>query len=244
MARQNNTILNYIKKSVKESFMAEGVVKVFGVWGSPFSRRVELALKLKGVVYEYFEENLSNKSPSLLLYNPVYKKVPVLCHGEKPLAESLVILEYIDEVWTKNPILPQDPFERATARFWAKFIDDKCIMAIWMAFWTKGKEQVKLIEECLENLKTLETALKGKFFGGASIGMVDIAACFIAHWVPALQDVVGLVLLDEEKLPALFKWTEDFMSVSAVRESVPPRERLTAFFNEHKEIFFANKSLY
>ncbi|KAL6009658.1 hypothetical protein ACLOJK_000087 [Asimina triloba] len=163
------------------------------------------------------------------------KTFPTKAHGEKPLAESLVILEYIDEVWTKNPILPQDPYERATARFWAKFIDDKCIKAIWMAFWTKGKEQVKLIEECLENLKTLETALKGKFFGG----WFDRNA----HWVPALQDAVGLVLLDEEKLPALFKWTEDFMSVRVVRESVPPRERLTAFFNEHKEIFFANKSL-
>ncbi|KAL6009651.1 hypothetical protein ACLOJK_000080 [Asimina triloba] len=224
--------------------MAEGVVRVFGAWGSPYSRRVELALKLKGVEYEYFEENLSNKSPSLLLYNPVYKKVPVLCHGEKPLAESLVILEYIDEVWTKNPILPQDPYERATARFWAKFIDDKCMKAIWMALWTKGKEQEKFIEESFENLKTLETALKGKFFGGASIGLVDIAACFIGAWVAALQEVVGIILLDGEKLPALFKWTEDFMSVSVVQKILPPREGLTAFFNEHKEILFAKRSWY
>ncbi|KAL6009650.1 hypothetical protein ACLOJK_000079 [Asimina triloba] len=111
-----------------------------------------------------------------------------------------------------------------------------------MAFWTKGKEQEKLIEESFENLKTLETALKGKFFGGASIGLVDIAACFIGAWVAALQEVVGIILLDGEKLPALFKWTEDFMSVSVVQKSLPPREGLTALFNEHKEILFAKRS--
>ena len=88
--------------------MAEEVM-LFGAWGSPFSRRVEIALKLKGVPFEYIEENVSDdklKSPLLLKYNPIHKKVPVLLHNGKPILESLIILEYIDETWKPNPILP------------------------------------------------------------------------------------------------------------------------------------------
>lgn len=103
------------------------LVQLIGFWGSPFVLSVRWALKLKGIEYEYKEENLLKKSPLLLQCNPVYKKVPVLLHNGKPLVESLVIIEYIDETWKQNPLLPQDPYERAKSRFWAKFAHEKVI---------------------------------------------------------------------------------------------------------------------
>ena len=102
----------------------EGMV-LLDLWVSPFGQRCRIALVEKGVEYEYKEENLSDKSPLLLKMNPIHKKIPVLIHHGKPICESLVIVQYIDEVWSNNPLLPSDPYERAKARFWADFVDKK-----------------------------------------------------------------------------------------------------------------------
>ena len=105
--------------------MADEIV-LLSTWPSMFGTRVRVALAEKGLKYEYKEEDLWNKSPLLLMMNPVHKKIPVLIHNGKPISESMIIVEYIDEVWNhKSPLLPTDPYQRAQARFWADYVDKK-----------------------------------------------------------------------------------------------------------------------
>ncbi|XVE81480.1 hypothetical protein DITRI_Ditri15bG0067700 [Diplodiscus trichospermus] len=196
-------------------------VKLLGMWLSPYSYRVIWALKQKGIAYEYREEDLSNQSPLLLQSNPVHKKIPVLIHGGKPICESSVILEYMEEIWPQNSLLSSDPYERAIARFWIKFADDKICG-------TKGEEQNKAIEESLEMLKTIEEDALGdkKFFGGDNISMVDIAFGGLAYWPGIVEKVVGTNLLEPHRFGRPQAWTKRFMEVPEIKENLPDLRRI------------------
>ncbi|XP_021769781.1 uncharacterized protein LOC110734031 isoform X1 [Chenopodium quinoa] len=88
--------------------------------------------------------------------NPVHKKIPVLIHNGKPVCESLVILEYIDEVWNdkSHNLLPVDPYERARARFWADY-NDKMVSYKWLSrnFLVSSNVAKKLLQEFVEKTK-------------------------------------------------------------------------------------------
>ncbi|CAH1413849.1 unnamed protein product [Lactuca virosa] len=102
-------------------------IKLLGSAASPFVNRVQFVLNLKSMDYDFIDENLTCKSELLLTTNPVLKKVPVLLHANKaPICESLIIIEYLDEIQPNiNKILPTDPSDRAYNRFWAHYIDYK-----------------------------------------------------------------------------------------------------------------------
>ncbi|MCD9640945.1 hypothetical protein HAX54_026703 [Datura stramonium] len=212
--------------------MAE--VKLLRLSLSPFSRRVEWALKIKGVEYELIEEDFRNKSTLLLESNPIHKKIPVLIHNGKPICESMVIIEYIDETFEGPPILPKDPYDRAIARFWAKFLDETCWPVMEKAMSGKGEESDKAKEECGELIKILENELKDKFFFvGDKFGFADIAANMITYWMEIVEEASGDVFITSEKFPIYCAWRDKYINSSQVKEHLPPRDPILAYFKDH-----------
>ncbi|KAG5240677.1 glutathione S-transferase [Salix suchowensis] len=196
-------------------------VKLLGFWASPFVRRVEWALKLKGVDYEYVEEDIFNKSSQLIELNPVHKAVPVLVHGERVIAESFVVLEYIDETWKQCPLMPHDPHERAMARFWSKFAEEK-MSAPWTAMCSVGEEKEKAAKLTVDALEKIEGELKGKrFFGGESIGYSDIALGWMSYWLPIWEEVGSVKI--------------EFLEHPVIKENLPPRDKMIIYFQNQRQ---------
>ncbi|KAJ6842867.1 glutathione S-transferase U17-like isoform X2 [Iris pallida] len=213
-------------------------VKLVGLWASPFVIRARLALEISGVGYEFLEETFGKKSELLLKSNPVYKKMPVLIHGGKTICESMIIVQYIDEVWnnsTKPSILPLDPYERALARFWAVFIDDKWTPSLFGIIRARTEEATReAVEGAAAALQILEEGYTkhydGKaFFGGESVGYVDIALGSSLRWIAVVEEVCNVKLLDETKTPRLLKWAERFLVDDAVKAVIPETDKFVEF---------------
>ncbi|VAH85843.1 unnamed protein product [Triticum turgidum subsp. durum] len=195
-------------------------VKVMSTFGSIYGHRPEVALRLKGIPYELLLEDLpNNKSELLLTCNPVHKLVPVLLHGDRSICESLIIVEYIDEAFKGPPLLPAEPYERATARFWAQFIDQKFARPFWMSICMadgdKEEEEEDFLKEAKANLLLLEGQLKGE------------------------EEISGVDLLTDEKFPALNRWAKEYAGDEHAKECLPNKDELVAKFTAVKKKFLA-----
>ncbi|XP_059437771.1 probable glutathione S-transferase parC [Corylus avellana] len=216
--------------------MADEVV-LLDFWPSMFAMRVRVALAEKEIEYESKEDDLWNKSDLLLKMNPIHKKIPVLIHNGKPVCESLIIIQYIDEVWNdRSPFLPSDPYHRAHARFWADFVDKKVYSVARKLWATKGEEQEAAKKDFLEIYKTLEGELGEKpYFGGETFGLVDIALVTFYSWF-YVYETFGKFSMETE-CPKIIAWAKRCMKKESVAKSLPDQKKIYESVLDLRKIF-------
>jgi glutathione S-transferase len=91
------------------------MLKLCGFHLSNYHNKVRLALLEKGLPFE--EDPCSPSQKDEWLARSPMGKVPILeLDGGRRIAESEVILEYLEEAYPQKPLLPKDPYERAKVR--------------------------------------------------------------------------------------------------------------------------------
>ncbi|KAG5571063.1 hypothetical protein H5410_060829 [Solanum commersonii] len=230
--------------------MARNDLKLLGAWPSPYVMRTRIALNIKSLAYDFLEVQFGTKSELLLKSNPIYKKIPVLIHDGKPICESLIIVQYIDENWTNfgHSILPSHPYDRAIARFWASYIDDKWFPALRGVAATQEENAKKAATETvIEGLVLLEDVFKNcskgkKFFGGDKIEYLDIAlGCFLG-WLKIFVVIVLVkdVMPETDKLAQAAKLLR---KLAIVTNNANLLRVLASQFVNHVEIALKIKSI-
>ncbi|TFY75954.1 hypothetical protein EWM64_g8056, partial [Hericium alpestre] len=116
-------------KTVAQHTAPQNLVFYAG-WFCPFVQRVWIALEEKGIPYQYQEINPYNKDKEFLAINPK-GLVPAFAYKGKPLYESLVMLEFLEDAYPshKPDLLPTDPLARAHARLWLDYITKSVVPA-------------------------------------------------------------------------------------------------------------------
>jgi len=146
----------------------------------------------------------------------------------------MIIVQYIEEAWgNKAPnLMPKDPYDRAIARFWVAFIEDKFAQSVLGVFNGQGEQQQKAAEESVANFLLLEEALCGKaYFGGDEIGLVDISLGGLLVFIKMLEKVTNLVLIDAERMPVLSAWVDRFSESDGVKDVLPDRAKIFEFIS-------------
>jgi maleylacetoacetate isomerase/maleylpyruvate isomerase len=101
-------------------------MKLYTYFRSSAAYRVRIALNLKGLEYESLPRHLTrgggdHRRSDYLALNP-QGLIPLLIDGEATIAQSLAIIEYLEETHPEPPLLPRAAAERARVRSLALLI--------------------------------------------------------------------------------------------------------------------------
>jgi len=96
------------------------MLTLYSYWRSTAAYRVRIALNLKGLAYRQLPVHLlkdggQQHAAEYRALNP-QELVPLLVDGETGIAQSLAILEYLEEVYPLPTLLPAEPAQRARVR--------------------------------------------------------------------------------------------------------------------------------
>ena len=94
------------------------MIRLHGYFRSSTSYRLRIALELKGLNYEYVPVNLlkaEQKEEGFTSRNP-FGSVPLLEAGDKDRVQSMAQIEWLEEAYPDNPLLPSDIEDRYVAR--------------------------------------------------------------------------------------------------------------------------------
>ncbi len=208
------------------------MITLFGFPYSNYHNIVKHALMYKDVE---FEERIAYPgTPELLAVNPLGKAPAMTTDAGTQLGESSVMVEYIEEAYSNNPLLPDDIEARAKVRQITKVaelyleLSARRLLPFAMTKSQPPKELCTEVQAVLDRgmggLKKLATF--GPYLTGDSLTLADI----YLRYALAIPKLVGPTLLQWNPLDAvegLAEW-DALMASSDISKKIDADQRANA----------------
>lgn len=157
-------------------------------WFCPFVQRAWIALEQKGIPYLYQEENPYKKDEKFVEKFPK-GLVPGVLYKGKPVAESLVILEFLEDVYPQVPLLPSDPYARAQVRYTVDGVTKSVLPPFYRLLQAQeADKQDEAREDLYKGLQTFAQGITGPYWAGEQFTHADIALLPFIVRLPILEN--------------------------------------------------------
>lgn len=211
-----------------------GKLRIYSMRFCPFAQRTRLVLAHKNIDFETVNVHLKKKPDWFLARNPL-GLVPVLEKDDKVIYESTATMDWLDEVYPNNKLIPADPFRKAQDRMYAENFG-KIASTLYALRGADDKEP--LLEKLRTAYQYYEDVLVkrgGPFFGGDKPCMLDF------HMWPHMERMALLIkaiepraVVDKEKFPKLGgAWYDAMFALPAVKATMFDAETHTKFIKSY-----------
>ncbi|PZC73707.1 hypothetical protein B5X24_HaOG200235, partial [Helicoverpa armigera] len=206
-----------------------GKLRVFNMRYCPYAQRTMLALIAKGIDYDLLNIDLVDK-PEWLTSRSAFAKVPALEIADGvSIYESLVTVEYLDEVYPQRPLLPKDPLLRAKEKIIVQALD-----GLNGVFFKSMRAPETITEENItayyKTLDFIQEQLKQRgttFLGGEEPGYADYMIWPWFERILALKSDFGKI--DKEKYQLLSAYLAKMQADPVVVEYAVPDDIFLEF---------------
>ncbi len=194
----------------------------------PYVERSRIVLLEKGLPHDVEFIELAHKPAWFLELSPM-GRVPLLLADGRPVFESMVINELVNELEPAPPLFPADPVARAEGRGWIVFANDVVMPAgsaamLAIAGGAKGDALAKPLGAVRDAFGKLEQKLAhgGPFFLGREFSLVDASyAPFFRRW--RLAEGWGAAeARHQASFPRVSAWADAMLARPSVAAAEPP----------------------
>lgn len=208
-------------------------MKLYGYWRSTAAYRVRIALNIKGIDYENISVHLVKDGgeqfkEDYVALNPA-QLVPTLVDGDLTLNQSVAIVEYLEDQYDNNPLLPNDAGLKAKVRAVAQDVacDIHPLNNLRVLKYLKGSLEVTdeakntwyahWIQTGFAALEARLVETAGKYCFGDDVSLADV--CLIPQLYNARRFNVSL-----DDYPTITRVEANCLALKAFNDAVPENQ--------------------
>nr|UOU03284.1 glutathione S-transferase omega 1 [Brachionus rubens] len=207
--------------------LQKGKLRLYSMVFCPYAQRARLVLAAKNIPFEVVNIKLKVKPEWYFAINPSGQVPCLQLDDGRAIPESLVVSEYLDQVFPENKLIPSDPYKNAMQK-----LIIEALGKVTGPFYKLLFGDASASDDLLKGLDYYENKLENNYYGGDKPAFVDY---MVWPWIERLEYLQKAKNLDlnSTRFPKLTAYIERMKTQPAVKETILPVETLEKFFKSY-----------